>query len=284
MRLFFTFTFFFLALGIVSSQEPDLPVKKIEKDILEQEKEEDFGTGKPNSKPVPIFDPTNPSKQILVGDDRPKNTPKNNPPKNNPPPDKYGSAKSNSSPKPIVGVKPNVNYDPKANMHQKKEASKKAFLQKGADQSKIQKHFEKDKIKDRVTRQNSFYRDYRNREIKRYNDHYSDLFFLWLLDRNLREQAAWLYHHRETMDQQRYNDLLHSNSKLHGIIEEMENQNITRDESFVPEGMDGDLMYADMFANTFDEFEIPENLKFILIAIFCVVIFVMLVMILRKKE
>ena len=58
------------------------------------------------------------------------------------------------------------------------------------------------------------------------NDPYSSLFWWWLLDRSIDEQAYWAYHHRYDMDSGRYDALMASNQQLQNRVTQLEAQQI----------------------------------------------------------
>src|SRR5262249_30288469 len=78
-----------------------------------------------------------------------------------------------------------------------------------------------------------------------YNDPYSDMFWWWLLSQSLDYRANWAYHHRYTMDQLRYNEMLARDAALSARIRELELANARRDPLYTPPGVDYDLMYTD---------------------------------------
>jgi hypothetical protein len=80
-----------------------------------------------------------------------------------------------------------------------------------------------------------------------YRDPYSSLFWLWLLQQDLDRQARWAYHHRHVMDERRYHDLLARDNRLQSRIEELEAEDLPRDPTQVPEGVDPDLVYSDEY-------------------------------------
>ena len=83
-----------------------------------------------------------------------------------------------------------------------------------------------------------------------YNDPYSSLFWWWLLDRSIDDQAWWAYHHRYDMDPARYQALLNSNQQLEARVAQLEAQQPARDPTYTPTGLNGrDLMYSDQYVN-----------------------------------
>lgn len=83
------------------------------------------------------------------------------------------------------------------------------------------------------------------REIHHYHyrDSYSPFFMLWLLDRSSDERAMWAYHHRNDMDQDRYNEMVKRDSELEKKIKELEAKGIQKDPNYKPQDIDNDLMY-----------------------------------------
>lgn len=81
-----------------------------------------------------------------------------------------------------------------------------------------------------------------------YRDSFSDLFWWWLLTRSLDQQAQWAYHHRASMDEQRYRDLLASNAQLEAKVKELEAAKVRPDPTFTPSGLPAkDLMFRDEY-------------------------------------
>src|SRR5438105_4438889 len=70
-----------------------------------------------------------------------------------------------------------------------------------------------------------------------YHDGYSPWFWLWLLDRGTRDQAAWVYHHRYSMDAARYDSMLAQNAALREQVRQLESQDVPRDPGYVPPGL-----------------------------------------------
>ena len=83
------------------------------------------------------------------------------------------------------------------------------------------------------------------RPIVRYRDPYSSLFWWWLMDRSLDDRAMWAYNHRADMDAERYQALLNQDAQLQARVEQLEAQQTPTDPSYVPAGIDRDLMYSD---------------------------------------
>ena len=82
-----------------------------------------------------------------------------------------------------------------------------------------------------------------------YSDPYSSLFWWWLLDRSIEDQAWWAYHHRYDMDPTRYRALLANNQQLEARVAQLEAEQPPRDATYTPTGLDRDLMYSDQYVN-----------------------------------
>jgi hypothetical protein len=80
-----------------------------------------------------------------------------------------------------------------------------------------------------------------------YHDPYSDWFWYWLLAQDLQTRAAWAYNHRADMDEARYRDLLAHDRQLEARVRELESKKTPPEPTYVPPGVDGDLMYDDGF-------------------------------------
>jgi hypothetical protein len=103
-------------------------------------------------------------------------------------------------------------------------------------------------IQTRPSRINVYFGPYGYRPYVYYHDPYSSLFWWWLLDRSLDEQAYWAYHHRYDMDPGRYQALLANNQQLEQRVADLESQQVARDPSYTPPSLDQtnrDLMYSD---------------------------------------
>lgn len=68
---------------------------------------------------------------------------------------------------------------------------------------------------------------------------------MWLTQQNSNQQAEWMYHHKDQMDEQRYRDMLEKNAELKDRVAELEKKGGQRDTSYTPRGVDEDLMYDD---------------------------------------
>lgn len=80
-----------------------------------------------------------------------------------------------------------------------------------------------------------------------YHDPYSSFFWWWLLDRSLEDRAYWAYHHRQSIDDARYRDLLTKDANLEARIRELEAEHLPRDPTYRPANIDPDLMYSDRY-------------------------------------
>lgn len=91
---------------------------------------------------------------------------------------------------------------------------------------------------------------YVSRPVVVYRDSYNSFFWWWLLDRSLDDRAAWAYHHRYDMDPARYQALVANNQQLEERITQLETQEVARNPSYTPSGLDHDLMYSDQHVAT----------------------------------
>lgn len=162
------------------------------------------------------------------------------------------------------GTKPNAKFDSSAGQQQRKEESKAKFVQatkpastytdpKGKvhhiDEKDVRIHnlrsqLNEERWHNRNMREQQFYLTYQSRPVVVYHDPYNSYFWYWMMDRSIEQQALWAYHHRQSMDAARYNDLMAKNADLAVRVRQLENQGAPRDPAFVPHGMtDNDLMY-----------------------------------------
>jgi hypothetical protein len=91
------------------------------------------------------------------------------------------------------------------------------------------------------------YNGYYSRPWVTYSDPYNSFFWWWLLDRSLDDRAYWAYNHRYDMDPARYQALLAHDQQLEARISDLEGQQVARDPTYVPAGLDRDLMYSDHY-------------------------------------
>lgn len=86
----------------------------------------------------------------------------------------------------------------------------------------------------RPQREAQTYAPYLRRPIVYYNDPYHPYFWWWLMERDRHQRALWTYHHRPTMDQARYQDLLARDQALAAEVRDLETRGVARDPTFVP--------------------------------------------------
>lgn len=110
-------------------------------------------------------------------------------------------------------------------------------------------HLDHERWVNRSSRQQRFYSGYSGRPVVGYRDRYDSFFWWWLLDQSLDRRATWTYHHRYSMDQTRYQDLLARDSQLETRVRELEAGGAPRDPTYAPEGIDSDLMYSDDYVD-----------------------------------
>ena len=102
-------------------------------------------------------------------------------------------------------------------------------------------------ISSRPVRIYNVFNPYYSRPMVIYQDPYNSLFWWWLLDRSIDDRAWWAYHHRYDMDPARYQALVAHDQQLETRVEQLEAQQAPRDPSYVPPGVDRDLMYSDHY-------------------------------------
>ena len=108
---------------------------------------------------------------------------------------------------------------------------------------------EREIIRTRPVRVYNVYHYYNTRPWITYRDPYSSFFWWWLLDRALDDRAWWAYNHRYDMDPARYQALLATDAQLQARVSQLEAQQPARNPSYVPPGLDRDLMYSDQYVN-----------------------------------
>ncbi len=101
----------------------------------------------------------------------------------------------------------------------------------------------------RPVRIRSIFSPYYSRPLIVYHDPYSSFFWWWLLDQSLENRAWWAYHHHYDMDPGRYQALMASDAQLQARVAQLEAQQVARDPSYVPTGLDRDLMYSDQYVS-----------------------------------
>lgn len=124
-------------------------------------------------------------------------------------------------------------------------ASQDAVRAREAQSRSFQSSWSPEKKQTRATRESDFYRGTQPITVEHhYRDGYSNLFWSWMLLQSLDNRAEWAYHHRDSMDPERYRELVASNSELKAKIDRLEQENKTRDPNYKPPEMkDSDLMY-----------------------------------------
>ena len=100
-------------------------------------------------------------------------------------------------------------------------------------------------LSSRPVRIYNVFNPYYSRPVVIYRDPYNSLFWWWLLDRSIDDRAGWAYHHRYDMDPARYQALVANDQQLETRVEQLEAEQAPRDPSYVPPGVDRDLMYSD---------------------------------------
>lgn len=80
--------------------------------------------------------------------------------------------------------------------------------------------------------------------VHNYSDGISPMFWGFLIGQSINNQAAWAYHHRDSMDDARYRELLARDATLEAKVKAMEAEGIKRDPNYLPEGVDEDLVYS----------------------------------------
>ncbi len=134
-------------------------------------------------------------------------------------------------------------------------------------------------IVSRPTRMYGFYGSrysyYSGMPVVYYNDPFHSIFWWWMLDQSLENRAMWAYHHRNEMDDARWRDMCAKDSQLEARVRELESQNIPRDSTYTPKGVDKDLMYSDKAITDASQPSAGASfwgfLKF-LMGVFCVIV------------
>jgi hypothetical protein len=93
------------------------------------------------------------------------------------------------------------------------------------------------------------YDHYRSQPVVVYNDNFSSAFHWWLMAQSIQTQAEWAYHHRNSMDQARYNAMLSQNAELAARVRSLEAQNVSRNNHWSPNGWDYDAMLDDNYVS-----------------------------------
>jgi hypothetical protein len=113
----------------------------------------------------------------------------------------------------------------------------------------LREQLDQERWVNREYRTRTFYEPYWSRPVVVYHDSYNSWFWWWLLDRSLDDRAYWAYNHRADMDQQRYRDLLARDAQLENRIGQLEAEGRSVDPTYVPQGVDRDLIYTDEYVN-----------------------------------
>jgi hypothetical protein len=113
----------------------------------------------------------------------------------------------------------------------------------------LREQLDQERWLNRQARTRTFYDRYWAQPTVVYHDAYNSWFWYWLLDRSLDDRAYWAYNHRADMDQQRYRDLLTRDAQLEGRIRQLEAEARPVDPTYVPPGVDRDLVYTDDYVN-----------------------------------
>jgi hypothetical protein len=82
-----------------------------------------------------------------------------------------------------------------------------------------------------------------------YSDPFSPFLFGYMMSSaiNSHDRALWMYHHRDQMDDARYQAMLAKDAKLEAEIAALKAQNLAVDPNYAPAGMDQDLQYNEDF-------------------------------------
>ncbi len=95
---------------------------------------------------------------------------------------------------------------------------------------------------------------YGNSRPTYYNDYWSPFLTGYLLSSAVSpfDRTAWVYNHRDSIDDYRYQELLARDAGLSARLRQMESQNVPRDPDYVLPTManDPDLMYSKGFVDS----------------------------------
>lgn len=92
---------------------------------------------------------------------------------------------------------------------------------------------------------------YYGRPVVYFKDGFSPLFWMWAIDRMTHDQRAeWAYHHRDTVDPARMEELRRQDAEFDRRLDALEAQGLKRDPTYAPEGVDKDLMYSREYMDT----------------------------------
>lgn len=107
----------------------------------------------------------------------------------------------------------------------------------------------------RAQRSETVYHVYHDRPPMAYHDPYGPLFMYMLLDRSTDERAAWAYHHKDSMDPARYEELLKRDAALESKIRALEANKVEKNPDHTLPGVDPDLQYSDDYVDAALNFE-----------------------------
>jgi hypothetical protein len=108
----------------------------------------------------------------------------------------------------------------------------------------LRRQLDHERLMNREVRRDRIFTPYYSRPVVVYQDPYSSFFWWWLLDQSLDQRSYWVYHHRDVMDQARYNALLAKDGQLEARLRDLEAKGTPRDPKYSPAGVDDDLMYT----------------------------------------
>lgn len=128
----------------------------------------------------------------------------------------------------------------------------------------IQVKVQPEKIKNYETRNTTFYNRYYSSypnyshpvAYGSYNDYFNPFLMGWLMNSATSNQRAeWAYHHRDSMDDARYRELLKKDAELEAKVKKMEAEGVEKDPNYAPDDFkdDPDLMYNKDFVKDIDE-------------------------------
>lgn len=154
-------------------------------------------------------------------------------------------------------VRPNFqsNIGSDAAKAQRQEESRKSFSQ--ANQPKydardrqirdLGSQLSQERMANRELRKQSTFGTYYSRPSPAvvYHDNFNPYFWLWLMDRPQYDRDRWVYNHRDEIDSSRLQELKTKDADLDRRLAELEKSGAAKDPSYVPQGVDKDLMYSD---------------------------------------
>lgn len=166
---------------------------------------------------------------------------------------KYSSGSSGDS-KPSETTKSKVSFWGGAEKSQAKQDSKVKFDSYKAKQQQPEQTYNylksqpKTVYATRPAREQTVFKTYyvsNPRPVVVYRDtSWNPYFWLWLMDRPDR-QAEWVYHHRDQLSEERYQDLVAKNKDLAAQVKALEDKKLPKDPNYAPTEIDKDLMYSD---------------------------------------